>query len=766
MPRPSRIVWMSVAALAVLLPVEDGRAAWPHDPDTNLRISRVPGDTYLPAACPDGAGGTIVAWQQCGATCDIYAQRIRADGILAWGATGTLVCAAAGNQYRPTIGADGSGGGVVVWFDDRVGGHDVYAQRVDSTGASVWAADGVPLCTAAGYQYDPVIVAADSGAMIVAWWDTRNPSNDIYAQRVSANGQPTWVANGVALCAWPATQQSPAIAADGSGGAIAVWKDARTGGLGLYAQHVDRAGIVRWTVGGVGVCTTTGYHLEQALLSDGLGGVFIVWQGTRSGAWAAFDIWAQRLSAGGQALWATDGIPVSAVDRNQLSPRLTSDGSGGAIVAWRDYRGVDLNIYAQRMDASGTMRWTPDGVPVCTAAFEQGYPDVVSDGSGGAIIAWHDFRFQSWDIFAQRLDSAGSALWSAGGLPVSSHPGYSELPMVVSDGVGGVIVSWHDQRDGNWTVYGQRINPRGRLAGEEPVITGVNDVLGDEGGRVVVEWAASFLDAAPGSAIASYVVREETDSPPGWLDVGTVAATGDAAYTLETGAAIASPDSSRRSVFLVVARHVDGVQQWASLPDSGSSIDNLAPAMPQVMFARAVGNQVSFGWARNAEPDLARYRIYRGTAPDFAPSPATLVAETTDTTFSAVEDSAYVHKLSAVDVHGNESPPATLTPGDLVAVSPLHPPEIVVFDDVRPNPSTGPIRFLFSLPTDANVRLDLFDVQGRLTRSLSLGRLRAGTSWVDWDGRSADGTRAHSGLYWARLRANRWERVRTIVLLR
>src|SRR5438477_366894 len=96
------------------------------------------------------------------------------------------LCTAA--SASPTIVADGSGGAIVTWEDSRSGTHfDIYAQRVSAAGVPQWTANGVALSTTGGNQEYPVIVADGSGGAIVAWEDNRSgTSYDIYAQRVSA----------------------------------------------------------------------------------------------------------------------------------------------------------------------------------------------------------------------------------------------------------------------------------------------------------------------------------------------------------------------------------------------------------------------------------------------------------------------------------------------------------------------------------------------------------------------------------------------------
>jgi hypothetical protein len=41
-------------------------------------------------------------------------------------------------------------------------------------------------------------------------------------------------------------------------------------------------------------------------------------------------------------------------------------------------------------------QWITDGVPVCTAAGDQEVPQITTDGSGGAIFTWSDYRAGNW----------------------------------------------------------------------------------------------------------------------------------------------------------------------------------------------------------------------------------------------------------------------------------------------------------------------------------------------------------------------------------
>jgi hypothetical protein len=61
--------------------------------------------------------------------------------------------------------------------------------------------------------------------------------------------------------------------------------------------------------------------------------------------------------------------------------------------------------------------------------------------------------------------------------------------------------------------------------------------------------------------------------------------------------------------------------------------------------------------------------------------------------------------------------------------------------------------------------LEIYDVSGRVVRTLASGPAGAGTTDVYWDGRDERGARLPSGVYWCKLRSSP-DRSRRIVVLR
>jgi len=428
--------------------------------------SDVADDAQNPQITSDGSGGAIVTWQdgrQGSDFTDIYAQRVNSTGAPQWTANGVPLRSITGTYAEnPTIASDGVGGAIVTWKDSRSGDWNIYAQRVNSLGAPQWTANGIPLRIITGYGVGfPTITSDGSGGAIVTWCDFRSgTTSDIYAQRVNSSGAPQWTANGVPLRSITGSDTYwPAITSDGSGGAIVTWGDYRSGtGIDLYAQRVNSLGAPQWTANGVALRSGVGKNAQDpTVISDGSGGAIVTWYDNRSLHW---DIYAQRVNLTGVPQWTANGVALrSGMGSDAFYPTIISDGSGGAIVTWYDYRSPSYNIYAQRVNSLGVPQWTANGVALRSITSSNAYlPTIISDGSGGAIVTWYDVRSGANDIYAQRVNSAGAAQWTTNGVALRSIMGSdAQYPTITSSGQGGAIVTWQDKRSGTFDIYAQRV---------------------------------------------------------------------------------------------------------------------------------------------------------------------------------------------------------------------------------------------------------------------------------------------------------------------
>jgi hypothetical protein len=83
-----------------------------------------------------------------------------------------------------------------------------------------------------------------------------------------------------------------------------------------------------------------------------------------------------------------------------------------------------------------------------------------------------------------------------------------------------------------------------------------------------------------------------------------------------------------------------------------------------------------------------------------------------------------------------------------------------------PNPSTGDVQLSFTLPRPSRARLSIYDVTGRLVRSLVDATLASGAHSATWDGRDDAGRPAPSGVYFVRAQAGGSEVTQKILSLK
>ncbi len=449
--------------LVALVYVTPAFTQWSNNPNINTPICTAGGNQLNPTIVSDGSGGAIITWYdyRSGLSPHIYAQHVNASGYVQWTVDGVAMCTATADQVYPTIASDGLGGAIITWADGRRGYPNIYAQHVNASGAVQWTSNGDTICQAAGTQSSPTIVSDGRGGAIITWSDTRNDAGDIYAQRVNASGLVQWTTDGVPICTASGSQVNPAIVSDNSGGAIITWLS-NYGNSKIYAQRVDSSGIVQWTPNGVGVCTI-GQELYPTIVSDNSGGAIITWRDQRSDGG---DIYAQRVDHSGALEWTATGDTICSAANIQSNPTLISDDSDGAIITWQDQRNGNYDIYAQHVLNSGVVQWTTNGVAIDTTTGDQTLPTIVRDGTAGAIITWEDARNggSNVDIYSQRVDASGTVQWTVNGIAIGTAANDKGVPTIVSDGSDGAIITWEDGRTGSdYDIYAQHVAPDAAL---------------------------------------------------------------------------------------------------------------------------------------------------------------------------------------------------------------------------------------------------------------------------------------------------------------
>jgi hypothetical protein len=418
-------------------------------------------------------GDMVYAWSDCRTgDRDIYAQKIGLSGVPLWGDGGKRIVQAISHQEDPEVIYAGDGNWIFAWVDWRLTPEampgeagrlgDIFAQKVNSNGDPLWSPDGVAACTSDDGQYQIQLVSDGVGGVIIFWRD--EGSGGICAQHLTSTGEiaPGWLLNGL-LISGSYWGDVPAADTDGNGGAIVTWQF----NSNIYAQRVSPEGSLLWNPSGVPICTYSGEQSNPQLCADGQGGAYIVWRDDRFNPYIG-DLFFQRVNSDGNPYYEIDGRSLCDASREQSNCRVVAADDGGAIFCWTDCRndpwGYIEDIYAQKVNASGITFWGANGAVVCNADGSQSNPEMISDGNGGVIIGWADDRItgdNDYDIYVQRISSAGTPLWAINGVVVCDADNQQNYVTLKSDSEHGAYFFWSDTRTGSTGLYEQHLNSSG-----------------------------------------------------------------------------------------------------------------------------------------------------------------------------------------------------------------------------------------------------------------------------------------------------------------
>ena len=430
------------------------------------------------------------------------------------------------DQGYPDIAVDATGNFRIVWQDNREGNYSVYEQYFVWDGERLGPNALVNDDANSAEQYDPHIGMAVNGYTKMVWQDYRAagyPTNpDIYAQDIDENGSAVGPNAKVNADFGQAQQRKPNLDMSPSGLSVVVWEDYRNNNWDIFAQWYDASGAKLG--GNVKVNDDVNNAVQHRPFSaaDGLGNTLICWYDDRSGS---DDVFGQVYDINRTKVGANFLITDPSAASVQKFPAACGLPGGGFVVVWVDYRNGpypnDPDIYAQKLTAGGqkigaNFRVNDDG-----SGANQTEPQIGSAPTNGFVICWRDEKAGTADIYARRYDPSGTAAGAAFMVNNADNGVLQSSPAVaMSDAK--MYVTWTDNRNsGLFDIYGRIItydNPRISLipsfvlfsAEDGQANPPAQQVTVANSGAGVLEWAAtetaSWLTVSPVSGTAPTTV--------------------------------------------------------------------------------------------------------------------------------------------------------------------------------------------------------------------------------------------------------------------
>ena len=330
---------------------------------------------YSPSIALDSSGNFVIVWADYrnsnnDSNFDIYYQRYNSIGIAQ--GVNTKANDDAGTEWQgsPSIAMDGSGNFVIVWEDERNGGYtnsDIYYQRYNSSGIAQGVNTKANADAGTADQGSPSIAMDISGNFVIVWYDYRNVGFDIYYQRYITSGVAQGVnmkANDVAgsVSSWA----PPSVAMGGSGNFVIVWDDNRNGSYyfpyNIYYQRYNTIGAAQ------GVNTKANDDAGMVWLGhpstamDSNGNFVIVWTDYRYSSNYP-DVIGQRYYADGSLNGINYRIVADGPNYGEENPVVAAN-NNSIVFAWMDNRrSKGWDIFAKKIG------WDWNGIPVELTSF-------------------------------------------------------------------------------------------------------------------------------------------------------------------------------------------------------------------------------------------------------------------------------------------------------------------------------------------------------------------------------------------------------------
>ncbi len=437
-------------------------AQWVNDSTMHQIVADGSGEQVQPKIVPTPDGGCYVSWYSSDSGYDVRLQRLDGAGNPMWAHNGILI---ADRNFSSTedygLDIDSNGNAIIAFRDDRFGGVLITAQSIDPSGSSNWGANGVQLGLAADSMHSPDIASTSDGKAVVGWIN----NNDTKLAQIDSAGAVSWNStltdpdgNSIVLASMHRSD---------AGSIILSWVQYGhfLGPKHLYAQKVDTNGNEAWPSR---VAVYDGGSLQfgnfPEFVPDGTGGAVFSWYDTAN----SLNVYIQRLNASGLNVFTHNGFAASTNPRERVNPAVAFDFNSDSIyVAWTelDNNQGSQGIYAQCSDVSANRAWSDSGKMLSPInATESGSTNAqVMDGNFLALWIENSGTFGQDQVLAHSVAPDGSDVWAGGTIPVASDNAERARLTSTMSSDGFAIGAWQAGGFGNADIESHNINPDGTL---------------------------------------------------------------------------------------------------------------------------------------------------------------------------------------------------------------------------------------------------------------------------------------------------------------
>ncbi|HNX00452.1 MAG TPA: T9SS type A sorting domain-containing protein [Candidatus Cloacimonadota bacterium] len=596
----------------------------------------------------------------------------------------------------------------------------IHAFHIGADNSMMFGEQGVLTTEYAKYDTDFNLLV-NGNSLHISWWDFRNGNAGIYSQLYNVNGT-AQLDNGGKSIIYGISNSidfTSVKTLHRSNDTIVFWQDKRFNDRNcIYYQIINEEGVPLLEVNGRSLnAYLSPYESHYTVCLGENDEVAIAWEVNAN---PEFSLRAQLIDAQGNPLWGENGLNISGPQSiSQIMPCITYQ-DGAYYFAWIRFDNKDdpnSAIMGQKV-VNGQLQWSADCVHISD-------PDrwvyEVNMVSSGRYFTWTEYDDSGMRLKVQHLTPEGIAApgWPQYGRNVDDYEAYnSQYEPLISSDEEGVYLSWLDNRSAvSYQLYAQKISANGQVMWNPNSIVVFDQstelfqrlqILSDN--QILFCWS---IESQPASGLLSKIYDH----------AGTMIA--------DNTPFLGTPNVSYFDD-LSGCRFDNGGYLFTVVTNSGESIlHNLYMADNGILIGSANGSLIHtpFPFIRSSNIVSHGENAYIAWA-EYANR-----LDNQSTSNSDIKG-LYLQKLNNETV-GTHDP---TTPATLFSLSQNY-----------PNPFNPETTIKYTLPVQANVKLDIYNVKGQKVRTLLDDRQTAGNHEITWYGTDDHDKSVSSGVYFYRL---------------
>lgn len=470
-----KVMLSLVVVVVVLLSTSTAFAGWPDDPDLNMLISSDSGSQAIPLVKGTSDGGCYISWySNASGNYDMYLQRLNDEGEIQWVENGLLISDNLQESWLTdySITVDSDNNAIVVFNDKRSGGDwDIYAYKISPEGDFLWGDDGIAISDNDTYEAIPQVITTSDGNVVIAWQE----EYIVHIRKLDSDGNDYWDSPNVIDLTSEYGMSIPRLAPAEDDAFIiqalfhtssSYWSTRY-----IYLYKFSDSGNLVWGDSAVVVSDGGGVGIQMTpeMISDGQGGAYSFWYDSRISS--ELHTYAQHINSDGDALWEEDGVRLSySSSQFQMgSPALTYFEDTGDVMIFYKITNTTQSISGiggQMLNSAGELQWGDNGVDLLSLANKSRYSVSAYSFESDAVVICFDSPegdVVNGYVDAMRINTNGEHVWTEAPLMICSHVSDKIHLATGVTANNQYVAAWEDDYYGTYDIIMQNVNPDGTL---------------------------------------------------------------------------------------------------------------------------------------------------------------------------------------------------------------------------------------------------------------------------------------------------------------